>query len=128
MRKDPTCPYCGNDAKLVKGSQIYKNPKPEIARKNFWQCKPCNAYVGCHIKGDGKVPFGTLANDKLRVLRGITHRTFDGLWIDKRRARKMAYLWLAQEMGITPDKCHIGKFDERQCREAIRIVNEKGAK
>ena len=34
-------------------------------------------------------------------------------------------MWLAHEMGIPPEKTHIGMFDVSQCRMAIEIINKK---
>lgn len=46
------CDYCGNDAMLVSGRAIYPH-RPDLFRLNFWQCAPCDAYVGCH-KREGR--------------------------------------------------------------------------
>jgi predicted nuclease of restriction endonuclease-like RecB superfamily len=36
--------------------------------------------------------------------------------------RKEAYLWLADELNIEPEECHIGMFDIPTCEKAIRIL------
>lgn len=46
--------YCCNckeevDAVLVTGAGIYPH-RPDLKALPFWQCKACNAFVGCHHK------------------------------------------------------------------------------
>ena len=59
------CDYCQHPAVLVDGLSIYPF-RPDLAKKNFWRCFPCSAFVGCHDNGDGKTPLGMLANAELR--------------------------------------------------------------
>lgn len=102
-----------------------------------YACIPCDARVGVHrltLK-----PLGRLADANLRALKIEAHEAFDPLWRDlanaypelpvdcipyhiHRIARTRAYEWLAREMGITPERCHIGAFDEAQCRRAVAII------
>jgi hypothetical protein len=93
---------------------------------NFYQCAPCDAYVGCHKKNqkyqlDGTEPLGRLANSELRMWKSRTHRVFDPLWQKKDMfaSRKGAYQWLADELHINIEKCHVGMFDIEMCKEAI---------
>jgi hypothetical protein len=81
--KMPTvqCPYCNSDAKLVNGFYIYKN-RPDLASKNFWLCKPCDAYVGCQTptryNGFSHCePLGRLADKQLRRAKSDAHKVFD---------------------------------------------------
>jgi len=37
--------------------------------------------------------------------------------------RTQAYNWLANKMNITPDKCHIGMFNEEQCEKVMDICH-----
>lgn len=115
------CPYCGNYAKITDGKEIY--PKiPTLAKKLFYKCDPCNAYVGCH--GSSDKPLGTLANTQLRGLRSSAHSAFDSLWRGGGRAmtRSDAYRWLQSEMNLSSDDCHIGQFDDTQCRRVVSII------
>lgn len=122
------CLYCGNAAKLVDGCAIYPH-RPDLSAKQFWQCKPCDAYVGCHApgmgQGDGTKPLGRLANAALRKAKKDAHYAFDRLWMNapqRGRARRAAYAWLADAMGLTTDECHIGEMDEKQCRRVFDLV------
>lgn len=128
MSVTPICGYCSQPAKLVTGAAIYPH-RPDLGGKRFWQCKPCDAYVGCHDagngQGDGTKPMGRLANAELRKAKKDAHGAFDRLWLqapNRRRARGAAYAWLAEAMGLTVDQCHIGEMDVQQCRRVLKLV------
>lgn len=114
------CPYCMKRAEFVNGSWIYIN-RPDLNYLKFWLCKPCDAYVGCHRDSDSNVPLGTLANSSLRFVRREAHEVFDVRWKSDRMTRSVAYKWLAKEMGINVQNCHIGMFDIKQCEKVIEI-------
>lgn len=56
------CDYCLNEAELVSGYSIYPH-RPDLYHKNFYQCKPCDAWVGCHPNTTN--PLGRLADSWL---------------------------------------------------------------
>lgn len=149
----PTCPYCGRESKLTYGDEMYPH-RPDLQMLAFWNCKFCNAYVGCHKEGswvgvtasgerqysDGTLPLGRLADRTLRGLKKATHQAFDPFWKsyalwtkhpaytkaakhDTAR-RKVLYQWLADTLGITYDECHVGMFDEDQCRRVIQLCTQ----
>lgn len=60
------CDYCGADAKLVTGDVIYPH-RHDLRARRFWQCVPCDAYVGTHANSLNHHPLGRLANAELRV-------------------------------------------------------------
>lgn len=111
-----TCPYCQKPAKCVTGDVVYAR-RPDLKDKFFYECIPCDAYVGCHQ--NSKRPLGRLANATLRKAKKMAHEVFDKLWRNGGMTRDQAYAWLAKKMELSPDDCHIGKFDEWQCAEAI---------
>lgn len=124
-----TCDYCGQLAELVTGKDVYPH-RDDLAVLNFWRCKPCKAWVGCHQayrngrgRGDGTMPLGRLANNELRKLKNNTHNRFDRLWLHGPMTRTQAYTWLSEQLGIPFRDCHIGMFDERLCRMAITAVH-----
>lgn len=123
------CPYCNTKAEVVGGQEIYPH-RPDLFKKKFWFCRPCDAYVGCHEEKycgkNGTKPLGTLANKKLRRLRSQVHRHLDPLWRDgiEFSNRKEAYGWLAKMMEIDKKECHIAKFDEVMCLEALVYLEE----
>lgn len=118
------CPYCDKPAVLVTGAAIYPH-RPDLFGKKFWQCKPCEAHVGCHEagkgEGDGTKPLGRLANAELRKWKSRAHSLFDPLWKTRTMRRKEAYAWLAQSLGISAANCHIGMFDVDQCKRTVEV-------
>lgn len=130
-----TCHYCHRDAELVQGHEIYPH-REDLHHLYFWLCGPCNAYVGCHRKGatigrgkqsDGTVPLGRLADAELRKAKSAAHYAFDPLWRSGGMSRSKAYAWLAHQLGISVQNCHIGMFDVAGCRAVVCAVQQKGA-
>lgn len=130
------CPYCGNHATLVGGARIYPS-RPDLFGLHFWLCAPCNAYVGCHKAGewipgvghsDGTLPFGTLADAKLRAARKRAHAAFDPLWKSRQMKRRSAYQWLANRLGKQLEDCHISMFDVGECAEVVKLCGQIAAR
>ena len=93
----------------------------------------------CSAHPDG-TPSATPVNAETRRARNLTHQAFDPLWLEainlpcyltagmrhravkeahraiSRRARCRAYAWLAEQMNMLIDECHIGLFDIETCR------------
>lgn len=120
---DVNCQYCNNPAKLTSGKEIYPNRK-DLFKLNFWICRECEAYVGCHKNGPGISPLGTLAKAPLRKLRTEAHAHFDPIWKTTDIPRNFAYHKLAEFMGISPDKCHISMFNEKQCKKVLKFTHQ----
>lgn len=120
------CPYCGKQAELVKGWQIYPNAGT-WGNANFWACFDCQAWVGCHRRNrkygrDGDEPLGRLANSELRNAKRHVHRLLDPLWQQKGMKRSEAYQALSRRLGIAAKDCHVGEFDVERCRAAYRAL------
>jgi hypothetical protein len=115
------CGYCGKDAKLVTGEIIYPH-RADLFFQKFWQCKPCDAYVGTH-KG-GTVPLGRLANAELRQWKVVAHAAFDSIWRDGAMSRSQAYDWLSKRLGISPEETHIGQFDVVTCQRVVNLCKQ----
>lgn len=70
-----------------------------------------------------------LADAKLRSWRRRCHATFDQIWqikarvdeTDSKEARAAAYRWLADQLGLTKDKCHFGSFGIEMCKKAHEV-------
>jgi hypothetical protein len=97
-----------------------------LAHLRFWQCAPCDAYVGCHSGTTN--PLGRLANAELRQAKIAAHAAFDPLWKfhtfkdgHQSMTRNAAYQWLADQLGIPRADCHIGMFDVDRCRLVIAL-------
>lgn len=119
---DIHCDYCGQVAKLVSGEKIYPHRK-DLWRLDFYLCAPCDAYVGCH-KGSYR-PLGRLADAFLRVEKSKAHAAFDPLWKSRKMTRGAAYKWLAEQLSISKDECHIGMFSAVMCRRVVEICNKR---
>jgi hypothetical protein len=122
------CPYCGKTPCLVTGDTIYPH-RPDLVEKNFWFCRPCDAYVGCHEANPrfgftGIEPLGRLADKELRMAKSDAHTVFDPLWKGERKIfnRTQAYAWLAVAMGKEPEQTHIGMFDVAECKAVVTAV------
>lgn len=122
----PDCPYCQSPSVLAKGAVIYPH-RSDLAGKDFWHCAPCKSWVGCH---DGTLkPLGRLADAKLRAAKTHAHAAFDRLWQGKMRrdkcskkaARGAGYAWLADQLGIAREDCHIGLFDVETCARVVQV-------
>lgn len=109
---DVICPYCHKPAELVDSIEIYGR-----SYGMAYLCRPCGAYVGCH-KGTDK-PLGRLANAELRKWKMRAHAAFDWLWKGGFMNRTKAYAWLASELNIPKEKCHIGMMDIDMCQKVI---------
>jgi len=98
-------------------------------KTNLYVCYPCDARVGTH--GKGKKALGTMANKKLRALRMAAHGAFDPMWKNRKRkknqARRNAYKWLQEQMNLSKYEAHIGRFNEEQCFELLKIMRERNA-
>lgn len=114
----PTCPYCAGPSKLVGGEVIYPHRK-DLFEKNFWRCAPCNAYVGCHA--GTTIPLGRLADAVLREAKIQAHAAFDVLWRAGGMPRQEAYAWLAEQLILPRDDCHIGFFDLDRCQRVMAV-------
>ncbi len=115
------CPYCNTHAKLVGGDVIYPH-RSDLSALKFYQCAPCDAYVGTHKGGAGHPPLGRLANANLRRLKVRCHSLFDPLWKQALMSRSEAYRRLAKALNIPKEECHIGMFDEGRCMMAITAI------
>lgn len=114
------CPYCKTEAKWCNNKEVYGKQYGK-SYMCYW-CKNCDAYVGCHE--NSKDALGTMAKKELRDLRQKVHSLFDPLWKGGFYPRRQAYRYLKEKMGIKNSfDCHIGKFDEEQCKKAIKILS-----
>ena len=136
MTAPSICPYCGNPSRIVSGDAIYPH-RLDLALLKFHRCEPCDAYVGCHRPGayvwvhgvkftsDGTLPMGRLANSELRRAKMAAHTAFDPIWREGGTPRRIAYDWLAKQLGIHLDDTHIGEFDLAQCQRVVEICRQK---
>jgi ssDNA-binding Zn-finger/Zn-ribbon topoisomerase 1 len=119
MKDKLVCPDCGADMILKDGKY-----------GKFYGCErypACEAAHGAHQ--ETHKPLGIPADKKTRAMRIKAHKKFDKLWKkipEKHRSnrRKWAYHWLSQQMGMTKEECHIGRFSIEQCQHVIEICEK----
>ena len=119
---EPKCPYCGDLSVLTDSAEVYGGK----SYGNIWICRPCQAWVGVHKTDAYNRPLGRLANAELRRWKMKAHGAFDPLW--KKAcfsSRGAAYTWLAKELGLSTDTCHIGMFDVDTCKKVTEVCPRK---
>lgn len=125
-RRQVFCNYCGSQAGLFTGKDVYPH-REDLHQRKFWVCWPCDAWVGCRPQGDGSEPLGMLADETLRNARIAAHEAFDPLWKEGAMSREEAYAWLAGAMGLSELKCYIGRMDAGECRRVVDVVAARAA-
>lgn len=117
--RDVKCDYCGKPAHFVDSAIVYGK-----SYGMFYYCPDCKAWVGVHKGTDA--PLGRLANAELRKWKKAAHAAFDPIWRRKIFPRRnAAYAWLSQQMGIPPEKTHIGMFDVERCKQVVSLCKER---
>lgn len=121
------CRYCGG---ATVASIIKKVRRDDKAVRICWDC---DAWVGCHEETG--VPFGMVAKEDLRRARILAHEYFDPIFksglvkilmpgfIKDTSWRQKSYIWLASQLSIPVDECHIGMFDIDFCVKTAAICN-----
>jgi hypothetical protein len=79
---------------------------------------------------------GRLAKERLHSMRVRAYAAFDSVWQmvsgvqgwPEARARKAAYWWLAQELGLHQSECQISFFNEFNTQRVIDICMAVGGK
>ena len=123
----PICVECGDLGVLVSGRVAYP-AKPEWAERCFYRCA-CGALVSCHP--GTAIAAGRPGSARTRWARAKVHEAFDLRWNGggsrmgnaSGRARRKAYAWLARQLGIDVDACHVGWFDEATCWRVVEACS-----
>lgn len=107
VMKGELCPYCKVPTKFM---------------GKYYECPQCFAQVECHPGTTAAMGF--VANAALRKLRHQVHAEMDILWREKKLKREEVYRKLRQKLNLTKAACHVAKFDETQCKKAIKVIAE----
>jgi ssDNA-binding Zn-finger/Zn-ribbon topoisomerase 1 len=118
-RLEGACPECGSDM-VLRDSRFGK----------FYGCvryPACDATHGAHPDGE---PLGVPANKETKQARMDAHEAFDQLWkgaskAGRKSARGNAYRWLREQLGLTKEQCHIGRFDKAMCLKVIELCEKR---
>lgn len=108
------CSYCGNSATLTTGEQLYPH-RPDLHTLHFWQCAPCDAYVGC--RADSDTPLGFLAKKDLREARRMAHEALDSLWKMRHYRKVDLYQLMAVRTGVR----HLAEADIADCNRVLEF-------
>lgn len=105
----PICPRCGQPATRCETPTGLKN-----------RCEPCGLW------SRGSKPLrdeaGHLAERDRITARRNAHAVFDRLWLEGHLQREVAYVWLAQELGIERDLCHMSLMDTETAQHALKAA------
>lgn len=120
----PECLHCGRVAVLSRTSAHIFGGRDWGP---VWECKPCGARSGCH-PGTTRA-LGPPADANTREARQQAHAAFDPLWrakmardrCGKGRARRAAYRWLAKQLQLRADYCHIGMMDAETAWRVVAV-------
>ncbi len=90
-----------------------------VASRPTWYCPKCGASVGVH-KGTN-IPLGNPTSGDTSLKRIKIHEEIDRV-VESGMERYHVYKLLAKKMGLNMEDTHAGKFNEKQCDEAIDIL------
>jgi hypothetical protein len=86
----------------------------------------CPLWPQCEMMGQANEAgelIGHVADAHTRRMRIDAHRAFDPLWRtkDAPMSRGDAYEWLADQMGMTRETCHIRYMSAEQCQRVVEL-------
>jgi ssDNA-binding Zn-finger/Zn-ribbon topoisomerase 1 len=111
----PACGECGSLMVLRLGRHS------GTAASHFWSCSRFPDCTGAHgAHADGR-PLGIPADKPTRQARILAHAAFDAYWRKVGMTRNAGYRWLAGELGLDADACHIGMFDQATCARVSEL-------
>lgn len=81
------------------------------------------AYEDCIADGIGLLPDEPYSapGSALAKARVKAHRAFDPIWQSGAMSRSDAYRWLAAQLGIPFNDCHMVKMDEATCGRVVEV-------
>lgn len=85
----------------------------------IYYCFDCRAAVGCHA--NTKNPLGKMADRATRALRVKAHDEFDRLWQSGLMGREQAYNWLASQLEIDVEQCHMAMLLKDQLKDVMTL-------
>lgn len=99
------CPVCGG--------------VPAVTHTQYGWRRDC-----CGLWGWGKT--APIVDAETHAARQYAHRVFDSLWQSGLVGRSRAYALLAQELGLTPDECHMKLMDKETAQRVPAAAHEIG--
>lgn len=113
------CPNCGCD-------MILRDSRYGL----FYGCSRwplCDSTHGAHADGS---PLGIPADKETRQARLAAHASFDQLWRNSpkkgiKSARSKAYAWLREQLCLSTEECHIGRFNLVMCAKVVEVCEKR---
>lgn len=112
------CNCCGSsDIKVSSAGKLSDYPF-------FARCNSCNATASVN---HANKPVGTFADKSTRKLRDIAHKEFDRIWRNSinETSRDDAYEWLAKELMIPLDLCHLSFMGKDALKKVIEVSKKR---
>jgi hypothetical protein len=100
MRRVPTCPTCGNAARIT---DTQYGPRAACCGLWSWGFKP-------------------LVDAETHRARRAAHDAFDRLWKSGRLSRGQCYQKLQAIMGMSADECHMARMSRDDALRVVEIV------
>ena len=102
------CPDCNAPMVLRRGRY-----------RRFYGCTRFPDCKGCHAAHKDGRPTGIPATADVRAARVRAHAALAAITDGSPLQRVLAYAWLQQVLGMSPELCHIGRFGLEDCRRVI---------
>lgn len=61
----------------------------------------------------------------LAAARMAAHAAFDPMWRSGEMSRSAAYRWLAQQLNLSKEECHMLQFDIETCRRVKQLCDAR---
>lgn len=78
---------------------------------------PADAPMAAHLRR----PKPAAPKSPLAQARAEAHSIFDQLWKSGEMTRTEAYRWLAEQLRIPYERCHMLQFDEYLCQQVVKV-------
>lgn len=112
----PNCPRCAKQMVLKQSDRFrYKNGEP----RRFWSCSQYPKCRGTHSAHPDGRPMGIPGDQETKMLRRILHTEMERLKKKWGYSKSGIYIFLQTMTGLSPDECHIAKFDKERCLNII---------
>lgn len=119
-----SCPYCGEQAVIRHADYIFKENVSENA-PYYYVCKnypDCDTYIKCQM--GNFLPYGTLANRKLRQMRTVAHNYITLIVENDIMEYNAVYDLLASKRDVELKYAHLRYSTMYSIKETIAILRE----
>lgn len=117
LQAKATCDQCGSEqVSLTTNAAVYGREYGDWP--HIYLCLRCRAWVS--TERGTTTPRGKMVGNDGHQARSRAHAAFDPIWRDRKiMSRKDAYAWLAEQMHMTAEECHIGLMGVSECESVV---------